>query len=131
MVRFQHIFKTFMARESGATAAEFALVVPIILAFLFGTMEFGRFMWTRNSLQTAVEAAARCSSLEAPQCGSVALTKAYAVASAMGVNVDTTAFTVNTETCGRVVTATYQFTSITPLIPLNATINARACRGLA
>ncbi len=127
--RTRRPLKTLLAHSSGASASEFALVVPLILAFLFGTIEFGRFMWTRNSLQTAVESAARCAALDTPQCNTVALTQAYAVNAAMGVNVVASAFTVATEACGSAVTATYQFTSITPLIPLNATINTRACRG--
>jgi len=116
--------------KRGATAAEFALVIPIFLAMVFGSIELGRFMWVRSSLQTAAEAAARCSALTAPQCGNDAATQAYAASVAMGANVPASAFTVTSPACGRAVTASYDFTPITPLVPLNATITAQACRAL-
>lgn len=123
-------FASLLRENGGSMAAEFALVVPLLLALLFGTTEFGRFMWMRNSLQSGVEAASRCSALDIAPCTTTAGTQAYAVQKSMGVNVPPATFTVSTEACGRVVTASYPFASITPLIPLNATISARACRSL-
>ncbi len=122
--------KTIVTDKKGATAAEFALVIPIFISMVFGSIELGRFMWLRNSIQTAVESAARCSALKSASCATTAATQAFAAQAAMGANVSATAFTVADEACGRVVTASYVFTPITPLVPLNATINARACRAL-
>lgn len=130
IARASGLGRALITQNRGAIAAEFALVVPLLLAFIFGTIEFGRFMWMRNSLQTAAEAAARCSALNSALCTTSADTQSYAVNSAMGVTVPPSTFAVSTEACGRVVTATYQFASITPLVPLNATISARACRSL-
>ena len=45
--------------ERGATAVEFALVLPALLSFILGSVEFGRAMWVRNTLQYATEEAAR------------------------------------------------------------------------
>lgn len=122
--------KAVATNKKGATAAEFALVVPIFIAMVFGSIELGRFMWLRNSIQTAVETAARCSALKNASCTTVPATQAFAAQAAMGASVPATSFTVTDEACGRVVTASYVFTPITPLVPLNATINARACRAL-
>lgn len=44
---------------SGATAVEFALVLPVLLAVLAGVLEFGRALWLRHDMQFAVEEAAR------------------------------------------------------------------------
>lgn len=125
-----HGMRALGADKRGATAAEFALVVPVFLAMVFGSIELGRFMWIRNSLQTAVEAAARCSALNAPQCTTAADTQTYAAGFASVASVPSSAFTVATEACGRAVTASYAFTPITPVVPLNATLTARSCRAL-
>lgn len=45
--------------SSGATAVEFALILPLILVLLGGMLEFGRAMWVRQDLQFAVEEAVR------------------------------------------------------------------------
>ncbi len=43
----------------GTTAIEFAILAPVLLAFLLGITEFGRAFWIRQTLQFAVEEAAR------------------------------------------------------------------------
>ncbi|MBC7908501.1 MAG: pilus assembly protein [Rhodospirillaceae bacterium] len=43
----------------GATAVEFALVLPVFLVLLLGTMELGRVMWAHSTLQFAAEEASR------------------------------------------------------------------------
>lgn len=123
-------FMALAADRRGTTAAEFALIVPAFVAMVFGSIELGRFMWIRNSLQTAVEAAARCSAISAPACTTSAATRDYAVLMASVGDVTASAFTVTTDACGRTVTASYNFTAITPLVPLNATITAKSCRAL-
>ncbi len=45
--------------ESGQALVEFALVMPLILFLFFGVFEFGRFYFTRLTLQHAVAEAAR------------------------------------------------------------------------
>lgn len=50
--------RLLQARD-GATAVEFAVAVPVFLALVFGTIEFGRYFWVRNTIQFAAEEAAR------------------------------------------------------------------------
>lgn len=45
---------------------EFALLLPVMLLFVFGIFEFGRFFYTQNQLQYAVEQTARQSLISAP-----------------------------------------------------------------
>ncbi|WP_225007356.1 MULTISPECIES: TadE/TadG family type IV pilus assembly protein [Novosphingobium] len=51
------------AREA-ATAAEFALVLPVLVSVLMGMFDMGYNMWATTILQGAVQQAARASTLE-------------------------------------------------------------------
>jgi len=44
---------------SAASAAEFALVLPVLLVFLFGIVDAGRFAWEYNKAEKATQAGAR------------------------------------------------------------------------
>lgn len=46
-----------------SAAVEFALLAPVILTVLIGTIEAGRAVWVRNTLQFAAEETARFSML--------------------------------------------------------------------
>ena len=43
----------------GATAAEFALVLPLLILFLLGMLDIGRAMWTWNRAEKATQMAVR------------------------------------------------------------------------
>ena len=45
--------------SSGSVAVEFALLLPVYIAVIFGIIEFGRMIWIRNTLEFAAEQAAR------------------------------------------------------------------------
>ncbi|MEO6255886.1 MAG: TadE/TadG family type IV pilus assembly protein [Sphingomicrobium sp.] len=45
--------------QSGSTAAEFALVLPVLLLFLFGIIDAGRLMWAWNGAEKATQMGAR------------------------------------------------------------------------
>ena len=45
--------------ESGATAAEFALVLPLLLLFILGIIDAGHVMWTWNQAEKATQMGAR------------------------------------------------------------------------
>lgn len=50
---------TFWTDEDGGPAAEFALVLPLALLFLFGIIDVGRFMWEYNRAEKATQMGAR------------------------------------------------------------------------
>lgn len=50
--------------RDGATAAEFALVLPVLVSVLMGMFDMGYNMWATTILQGAVQQAARTSTLE-------------------------------------------------------------------
>ena len=45
--------------ERGNSAAEFALVLPLMLLFLLGTIDAGRYAWAFNKMEKAVQVGAR------------------------------------------------------------------------
>jgi Flp pilus assembly pilin Flp len=51
---------TRLARDrDGASAAEFALVVPLLVLFLLGIIDVGRLLWTVNQAEKATQAGVR------------------------------------------------------------------------
>jgi Flp pilus assembly protein TadG len=54
--------------DSGATAVEFALVLPPFLMLLFGIISASLVVYTAASLHYAVEGAARCYSVNTKSC---------------------------------------------------------------
>ena len=50
---------TFLRDRDGSTAAEFALCVMLLVAFVFGTITFGWMFYLKNSMETAAREGAR------------------------------------------------------------------------
>jgi len=122
----------FASREHGNVAIEYALVLPVMLLFILGIIDTGRFLWTNSTLYRSVEAAARCGAVNTIACNTTTQIKSRAVAEAWGLSVDPSNFTVTTPACGIRVAATYSFKFIIPgvtaVVPLGmVTLNATAC----
>lgn len=49
----------FVRDDRGATAAEFAMVLPLLLLFLLGILDVGRLMWEYNRAEKATQMGAR------------------------------------------------------------------------
>lgn len=54
--------------RSGSAAVEFALILLPFVMLIFGGMEIGRLIWTRNALQQTATATARCMAVRQPPC---------------------------------------------------------------
>jgi hypothetical protein len=52
--------------EQGVAAAEFALVLPVLLLLLFGTIEFGMMMYGREVVTNAAREGARAGIVQGP-----------------------------------------------------------------
>jgi len=52
-------WRAFLCSTRGASAAEFALVLPAALLIMLGTIDVGRWAWTLNELEKATQAGAR------------------------------------------------------------------------
>lgn len=56
-------FRAFARDSSGAQAVEFAIIAPILFAFIFGIFEVGRLMYEQNRISAAAAAGARAVTL--------------------------------------------------------------------
>jgi len=124
----------------GATAVEFAMVLPMFLMLVFGGIEFGRLLWTKEALQETAIAGARCVAIAQGStpygpCASGGSTS-YIEKVAKGWGVALASITQDTATSGGCqglsqVTLTSTFTSVAPnLLQFAAggtTLTATAC----
>jgi len=51
--------RRLFSHTGGASAAEFGIVLPLFLLFLFGIIDVGRWLWTYNHLEKAAQMGAR------------------------------------------------------------------------
>lgn len=58
-------------KEVGATAVEFALILPLLVLLVFGLIDFGRLFFTQISLTSASREAARISTFNVNACISI------------------------------------------------------------
>lgn len=59
------VFRRDTARERGAVAVEFALILPLLFLILFGTIEFGRVYSQYQVFQGAAREGGRCAAVAA------------------------------------------------------------------
>ena len=55
----RRLARPLLSDRRGSTAAEFAMVLPLLLALLLGLIDFGRYMWTTNRGEKAAQMGAR------------------------------------------------------------------------
>jgi Flp pilus assembly protein TadG len=116
--------KSLYLDRQGTTAVEFAIVAPVFIALLIGTMALCVALLLIGSLHFAVEDAARCASVKTTICSDAATTVAYAQNHYYGPNVSPT-FTSAAAACGNSVSAAVSYSmnvgSQTFTIPISAT----------
>jgi Flp pilus assembly protein TadG len=106
----------------GTTTVEFAFVAPAMFLLITGTLFAGLLVYSAMGMQSAVEKAARCYSLNATQCGSASSTQTYAQTNYFGAGSPT--FTASIPLppgdCGHQVAASLTF-NVGWSVPLTAT----------
>ena len=66
--------RSLLSDTRAASAAEFGLVLPLLLALLFGIIDAGRFMWEYNRAEKATQAGARMAVVTDVVAGGIAST---------------------------------------------------------
>jgi len=66
--------RSLLSDTRAASAAEFGLVLPLLLALLFGIIDAGRFMWEYNRAEKATQAGARMAVVTNVVAGGIAST---------------------------------------------------------
>jgi Flp pilus assembly protein TadG len=101
-------------RDRGATAVEFALLLPLLLLIVFGIIDFGRALNAQITLTQAAREGARLAALGAPNV--VSRTKAAATGlSGVTVSVTSTCPAHAGQGVDAVVRASYSFSFVTPV----------------
>jgi Flp pilus assembly protein TadG len=110
--------------ERGAVAAEFAILLPVLLMILFGIIEFGMIMYGRELVTNAAREGARAGIVQGPpkRTGGEIIAIANNFLTGTGVNPADVTFTsageglTNPNTL--TVTATYNYNFLVPVIPV-------------
>lgn len=121
----------FIRRRGGAVSAEFALVIPIMIALVLGAMNTGVMTFAFVSLHYAAEAAARCGAIDATHCATDSDTQTFAAGKYRGPSIGAT-FASSTDATNKckAVTGTGTFNFVTGIASLPVTLSARACYSL-
>jgi Flp pilus assembly protein TadG len=93
----------------GTTTVEFAFVAPAMFLLITGTLFAGLLVYSTMGMQSAVEKAARCYSLNASQCGSASSAQTYAQSNYFGVGSPTFTASIPPDNCGHQVAASLTF----------------------
>jgi len=93
------ILHRLLRSEQAASAAEFALVLPLLLLLLFAIIDAGRFMWEFNEAEKATQTGARYAVVTDPVLNGL-YTYSFSISGgiAQGTAVPTSSF--DTATCG-------------------------------
>jgi len=119
-------WRRLWADRGGASAVEFAIVLPVFMLLVLGAMSVALLTFSVSSLNYAVEDAARCAAVNKTLCSTAGNTVKYARNRYAGPPI-TAVFTYSTAGCGNTVTATGTFSmDIIPAIS-QIPLKASAC----
>ena len=118
--------KSLYGDRQGTTAVEFAIVAPVFIAMLLGTLALCVALFLIGSLHFAVEDGARCASVKTTICSDGPTTVAYTQSRYFGPNVSPT-FTYAAAPCGNSVSASISYSMNVGFRTLVIPISATAC----
>jgi Flp pilus assembly protein TadG len=118
-------FRTLWIDERGATAVEFALVAPLLIALLIGTLSLCVGLLLIGSLHYAVEEGARCASVKTLVCTDAASIVSYTQNHYFGPTTPT--FTYAPAACGKSVSGTITYTWDVGFKTYSIPLSASAC----
>jgi Flp pilus assembly pilin Flp len=120
------LLKSMRRDQRGTTAVEFAIVAPVFIAMLLGTIALCIVLFLIGSLHYAVEEGARCRSVKTLICTDGPTTVAYAQNHYFGPAVSPT-FTYAAAACGNSVNASINYSMNVGFRTFVVPISATAC----
>lgn len=118
--------RRFWADRGGASAVEFAIILPVFMLLVLGSMSAALLTFAVSSLNYAVEDAARCAAVNKTLCSNATETVNYARSKYAGPPV-AASFTYSNGGCGNTVSAVATLSlNIVPEIS-NVPLKASAC----
>jgi Flp pilus assembly pilin Flp len=119
--------KSLCLDDQGTTAVEFAIVAPVLIALLLGTIALCIGLFLIGSLHFAVEDGARCASVNTGKCSDEATIVAYTQSRYFGPNLSP-AFTYDPNAaCGKSVSASISYSMNVGFRTFVIPISAKAC----
>lgn len=112
--------------QSGAGAAEFALVLIPFLATIFGIIGLSLMFYSNQLLHYAVEDAARCAAVKTTICTDATSTQTYA-RNHFGAAGLSPAFVYTKPACGNQVVGTATYPLNAGLVSISVPLSATAC----
>ena len=118
--------RRFFGATSGTAAAEFAMIIPLMVMLTIGLFNMCLLVYAENALHFSVERTARCVSVTPASCGGV---QSYGASQYSGPTITPIyALTAATDAnCGNTVSATGTFTFMTGVSTLTVPLSATAC----
>ena len=125
--RIARVARVVRREDSGATAAEFALVVPTFLLLVFGTINAGMAMAAVTQVHFAAQKAARCLSTDVTASCTASNIDTIAKGYYDGPGMTSLSFSATAPSCGNQVTGTGSYELVTGFSSTAITISANAC----
>ena len=121
------LVKSLRRDQQGTTAVEFAIVAPVLIALVVGTMALCVTLYLIGSLHFAVEDGARCASVKTTICSDAATTVAYTQSRYLGPSGIAPTFTYAAAACGNSVSASINYSMNVGFTTYTIPISATAC----
>lgn len=112
--------------ESGATTAEFVLILPVLIILTLGVINGSFMLYAYVRLHYAAQDAARCRAVKTSICSDANSTATYALSRLAGP-LSSPSFVQSAALCGNTVTGTATYNFSTGLTSTPITMSARAC----
>jgi Flp pilus assembly protein TadG len=113
--------------RAGAAAVEFAMILPAFASLIIGGIYTAQLLYAASSLRYAVEAGARCYSINTTVCTSATTTQNYALGKYMGPAYPAPTFTATTPACGHQVAGSETFVLNAGITSFTVPLSATAC----
>jgi Flp pilus assembly protein TadG len=127
MMRWAHRIAPLLGDHSGSAVVEFALIMPIFVLVMVGGMFLSMLGFSAAGLHYAVEAGARCYSVNTTSCIDATTTQAYALSKFTNITGNAVTFVASTPSCGKQVVGSVNFNLKTGASNLTIPLSATAC----